>query len=72
MAKPQSDASDLATTQAELPPGIDAPSPKAARERIESGQAPADMEDEIRQLAERVGGLARLRELVNALAAGDR
>jgi hypothetical protein len=72
MAKTHTDARDPVTTQPELPPGIDAPSPKGARERIESGQTPADVEDAIRRLAERVGGMARLREMVNVLAAGDR
>jgi hypothetical protein len=58
--------SDLVATEAELPPGVDAPSPAAERRRIaENRSTPADLAQEIRQLADRVGGFQRLRELVN-------
>ena len=69
----QSDASDLVMTQAELPPGIDAPTPQHERDRITSGpDVPPDVEREVRGLAERVGGLARLRELVGEMERGGR
>lgn len=73
MAKPQcepkADASDLVMTQAELPPGIDAPTPKAEHDRIMSGaNLPPDVERDIRRLADRVGGLPRLRELIDEMA----
>jgi hypothetical protein len=70
MAKPQSEpkagASGPGMPQAELPPGIDAPTPKAEHDRIMTGaDVPADVERDIHQLAERVGGLYRLREVIN-------
>jgi hypothetical protein len=70
MAKPQcepkADASDLVMTQAELPPGIDAPTPKAEHDRIlADSDVPADVERDIHRLAERVGGLYRLREVID-------
>jgi hypothetical protein len=53
----------------EFPPGIDVPAPPGARDHIAPAQAiSADIERDIRQLADRVGGLARLRELVTELA----
>lgn len=72
MGESKRGASDLVMTQADLPPGIDAPSPQAVRDRVSGGSAPDDVEAEVRRLAERVGGMARLRELVTVLAAGDR
>ena len=68
MSETKSRSSDLVMTQAELPPGIDAPSPPGRT----AEPAPADVERELRRLAERVGGMARLREMVTVLAAGDR
>jgi hypothetical protein len=68
MSEAKSRSSDLVTTRAELPPGIDAPSPPGRG----AGTVPDEVERELRRLAERVGGMARLRELVTALAAGDR
>lgn len=60
--------SDLGTAPAELPPGVDAPSPPAERDRIAAvDHPPADVVRDIRQLADRVGGFARLRELVAEL-----
>lgn len=76
MAKPQCerpDASDLVMTQAELPPGIDAPTPKAEHDRIMAGaNLPPDVERDIQRLADRVGGLDRLRELVDEMAGASR
>ncbi len=64
------DPSVVVRTEAELPPGMDAPSPAAERERIAAGGGvPADVEREIRRLADRVGGPGRLRELLDRLAA---
>jgi len=64
-------SSDLVMTQAELPPGIDAPSPPAVRDRIAAGAAtPADVERDLRRLAERLGGWDRLRAVVDRLAGG--
>jgi hypothetical protein len=68
MKDAKSDASDLVMTQAELPPGIDAPSPPQVRERVTGKSSPDDVEREIRQLAERVGGFPRLRTLVDEFA----
>ena len=74
MAKSQCDrpdASDLVMTQAELPPGIDAPTPKAEHDRILAGtEPPPDVERDIHQLAERVGGLDRLRDLIDGMCDG--
>lgn len=71
MAKPQCerpDASDLVMTQAELPPGIDAPTPKSEHDRIMAGtELPPDVERDIHLLAERVGGLYRLREVIDGM-----
>jgi hypothetical protein len=65
--------SDLVMTQAELPPGTDAPSPPAERDRIAAGDpAPADVERDLRRLADRAGGWDRLRRLVDQLGAGAR
>ncbi|HEX4613654.1 MAG TPA: hypothetical protein VH092_36060 [Urbifossiella sp.] len=55
---------DSVPRPADFPPGIDAPAPPAERNR----PAPADITRDIRQLADRVGGLDRLRELVTELA----
>ena len=68
MNETKSDASDLVMTQAELPPGIDAPSPPRVRQRVAGGTPPDDVERAIRQLAERVGGFQQLRRLVEELA----
>lgn len=68
MSEAKSRSGDLVTAPAELPPGIDAPSPP---ERS-AGTIPDDVASELRRLAERVGGMARLREVVTVLAAGDR
>jgi hypothetical protein len=58
-----------ATTRGALPPGIDAPSPPEERDRIAAGSAVADdVERDIRRLADRVGGMARLRDLAAELA----
>ena len=63
-----SSSDDLVMTQADLPPGIDAPAPPAGRERPQTGaDLTPDVELDIRRLADRVGGLARLRELVTEL-----
>jgi hypothetical protein len=68
MSKPHPDANDLVMTQAELPPGIDAPSPQAVRDRVAAESAlPDDIERDILRLADRVGGLRQLRELVSVL-----
>jgi hypothetical protein len=64
---------DLVMTEADLPPGIDAPSPQSERDRIAAGKALApDVERDIRRLADRVGGMTRLRELVTELARASR
>ncbi|HEY2910085.1 MAG TPA: hypothetical protein VGI99_07550 [Gemmataceae bacterium] len=61
--------SDQVMTEAQLPPGMDAPSPKPVRDRIASGAKPsADVEGDLRRLAERVGGWDQLRNLVDQLA----
>ena len=73
MSSRKSGASDLVTTQAELPPGVDAPSPRPERDRIAAGAGiPADVARDLDRLAERVGGWGRLRELVDQRAAGAR
>jgi hypothetical protein len=62
--------SDPATTEVELPPGIDAPAPPPVRDRAAAGSdPPANVERELRRCAGRVGGWDRLRELVDRLAA---
>jgi hypothetical protein len=64
---------DLVMTEADLPPGIDAPSPQSERDRIAGGQTLSpDVEREIRRLADRVGGMTHLRELVTELAHANR
>jgi hypothetical protein len=83
VAAEKTDASDLVMTQAELPPGIDAPSPLEERDRVAGGEAGSertapgagaaggvspDLLGEIRRLADRVGGLDRLRAVVDELA----
>jgi hypothetical protein len=72
MSQKKSDPANRATTQTELPPGIDAPSPQSVLDGIARGPIPHDVEQEVRRLAERVGGMARLRELVTTLAADNR
>jgi hypothetical protein len=58
-------------TEAELPPGIDAPGPQASLDRIAAGNdTPADVEQELRRFAGRLGGWDRLREVVDRLARG--
>jgi hypothetical protein len=73
MPKSKPHSEELVMTQAELPPGIDAPSPQAERDRLIVGSdIPAGVEEDIRQLAHRVGGLSRLRELVNEMELASR
>lgn len=75
MSQKQSAASDLVMTQAELPPGIDVPPPTAERDRIAAGGKPpveglpTDLLRDIHALADRVGGLGRLRDVIDELAA---
>lgn len=62
--------SDLVMTQAELPPGIDVPPPGPGQVRADAGEStPLDVVRDIRQLADRVGGLDRLRDLIDEIAA---
>jgi|GEM_PF-2618955 len=68
MTDPKPEASELVMTQAELPPGIDAPSPPKVRDRSTGEVLPADVAREIRKLAQQVGGFPRLRTLVDELA----
>lgn len=68
MSEAKSRSNAPATAQAELPPGIDAPSPPEQS----PGTIPDDVESELCRLAGRVGGMARLREMVTVLAARDR
>jgi hypothetical protein len=58
----------------DLPPGIDAPSPDRERQRIAAGEsvAASAIEQDIRRLAHRVGGMSRLRALVTELERADR
>lgn len=73
MSSKKPGASNLVMTQAELPPGVDAPSPRSERDRIAAGAGiPADVARDIDRLAERVGGWDRLRGLVDQRAAGER
>lgn len=67
MTDPKPDTRDLVMTQAELPPGIDAPSPPRVRNQS-AGEVSADVVREIRKLAQQVGGFPRLRTLVDELA----
>ncbi|HET6573367.1 MAG TPA: hypothetical protein VFG68_07185 [Fimbriiglobus sp.] len=55
-------ARDLVMTQADLPPGIDVPPPS------EEHGLSADLLRDIQQLADRVGGMDRLRDIVATLA----
>jgi hypothetical protein len=65
--EPKAGASDPAA-RAELPPGIDAPTPKPEHDRIlADSEVPADVERDIHRLAERVGGLYRLREVIDGM-----
>ena len=65
--------SDLVMTQAELPPGIDAPSPPGEAERIAAAEhLPPDVERDIHRLADRVGGMTQLRDLIARLAGPGR
>jgi len=73
MSSKKPGGSDLVMTQAELPPGVDAPSPRSERDRIAAGaDLPADVARDLDRLAERVGGWERLRGLVDQRAAGAR
>lgn len=73
MSTKKSGASDLVMTQADLPPGVDAPSPRSERDRIAAGAGiPADVASDLDRLADRVGGWDRLRGLVDQRAAGGR
>jgi hypothetical protein len=57
-------------TDAKLPPGIDAPAPPTQGERTVAGIVlPPDVERDIHQLAARLGGMDRLRDIVSELAA---
>lgn len=71
MSDTRAKGSDLVMTQAELPPGIDVPPPAPARARADAGgePTPLDLVRDIRQLADRVGGLDRLRDLIDEIAA---
>jgi hypothetical protein len=74
MAKQTPKTDDLVMTQAELPPGtegVSAPSVQdeiARQARADDGASTAELLREIRQLADRVGGIDRLRELIDELA----
>ncbi len=71
MNKTKPDGSDLVMTQAELPPGIDAPTPSAERQRIASGDSvPADVAEELRHLAKRAGGFTQLRTFLDEVSQG--
>ena len=73
MSSKKPGGSDLVMTQAELPPGVDAPSPRSERDRIAAGaDLPADVARDLDRLAERVGGWERLRGLVDQRAAAPR
>jgi hypothetical protein len=52
-----------------LPPGIDAPGPPSSTARNPATPLPTDIERDIHRLAERVGGLDRLHELIGELRA---
>lgn len=52
-----------------LPPGIDAPGPPISKQRAAALPLPTDIERDIHLLAERVGGLNRLHELIGELRA---
>jgi hypothetical protein len=72
-------SNDLGRSRAETPPGIDAPSPPRAHpggpagrdwrrlDEPDPGGLSAELLSEIRHLAGRVGGLGRLRELIDEL-----
>jgi hypothetical protein len=73
----QAPANKLVMTQADLPPGIDAPSPELSRQSQSSteGSSPstesvdtAEIIHEIRKLADRVGGIRKLHQLVRDVA----
>lgn len=76
MADTKTASSDLVMTQAELPPGIDVPSPSLGCRPDAGRTADTDtaatlspeMLREIRSLAERVGGIDQLRDIVTTLA----
>jgi hypothetical protein len=57
--------------QTTLPPGIDAPGPPPSKQRLTPAPLPTDIERDIHRLAERVGGLSRLHELIGELRAND-
>jgi hypothetical protein len=65
MSDERSGAGDTCSTRTDLPPGIDAPAPPAGHDPIG-----ADVERDLRRLADRVGGWDRLRRVVDRLAAG--
>jgi hypothetical protein len=72
MPESKSNSDDLVTTQANLPPGIDAPPPPGQNRLIVGADIPADLERDIRQLAKRAGGFARLGELVRQMELASR
>lgn len=55
-----------------LPPGIDAPGPPPSKRRATPAPLPTDIERDIHRLAERVGGLSRLQELIGELRVNDK
>jgi hypothetical protein len=76
---------DLVMTEADLPPGVDAPPPPETNEasagpsrgrstrpvrdvRSDRDGLSVELLHEVRQLADRVGGLDKLREIVDELA----
>lgn len=54
-----------------LPPGIDAPGPPTSKAHGTAPLLPTDIKRDIHRLAERVGGLDRLHELIGELRAND-
>ncbi|MBA4064912.1 MAG: hypothetical protein C0501_14595 [Isosphaera sp.] len=71
-AERPANSSDLVMTQADLPPGVDVPEPEqraiAARRAPADGEPSVEVVRRIRQLADRVGEIDKLRELVDELA----
>jgi hypothetical protein len=64
--------SDLVMTQAELPPGthppgVTLPDPPGSRPGPAAGDIDPQILDELRRLADRVGGIERLHEIVGVL-----
>lgn len=84
MSEQRRGGTDLVMTEADLPPGVDAPPPPEARTGAGASRGrstrpirdvPSDRDGlsvellhEVRQLADRVGGLDNLREIVDELA----